>query len=578
MVVRAATALPIVVVVAVDPAGWYPFGPAKWAAVTVTVAVLTIGLVRRPELQLPAGAMALWAVLLLTGVIAAATAVDDRYSWLGTPERHFGLLTWVLLGVCFVAGAQLAPGDVRIVGRGGAVAALWLGMYSLVELWWGAPVDVAGTTSRLGGPFGSAAYLGAACCLLVPIAAGTALDRMAPVGWRVMGAAGALTAAVALVGSGARAAWFGAVVGVVVVAVASRRRAVLLAATGLAIVGLALVVARVPDIVEREHGAASRVDEWRLAAQVVVDHPVLGVGPEGYRVAVADAVDPGYERRYGRAVVPDRAHSGPLDVAATLGVPAVFVLFVLLGLVVAACWRWAREGPVRAGVATGVVAYFAGQLLLFPIAELDPLAWLLAGAAVGDAAGRIVTVRLPARRALVGASVVLLAGAFAFGVTDVAADRLAARAADGLGDPRAVADARRAAELRPDVFRLHLLEAAAAEATGTLAGVDEAIAAVATAARWTPDDPVVRRRGAEYLLRRAEITGGSQDIGAALVAWEGVVDGDRYCFECQLGLGRAAALAGDVPRARDAWQAAAALTDGDPRPRQLLAALDEMAP
>ena len=576
MVVRAAAALPVVVVVAVDPAGWYPFGPAKWAAVTVTVAVLVVGLVRRREVRLPVAAATLWAVLLLAGAIAAVTGRDDRYAWIGTPERHFGWLTWVLLGASFVAGAQLAPGDVRVVGRGCSVAALWVGAYSLGELWWGAPVDVSGTTSRLGGPFGSAAYLGAACCVLVPVAAGTALDRTAPVTWRLVGAAGAVSGTIALVGSGARAAWFGTAVGLVIIAIASRRRAVLLGAAALAIVGLAFVVARLPAIVEREHGAMSRVDEWRLAADVVVDHALLGVGPEGYRLAVADAVDAGYERSYGRAVVPDRAHSGPLDVAATLGVPAALVLFALLGLVVAACWRWARAGPVRAGVAAGVVAYFAGQLLLFPLAELDPLAWLLAGAAVGDAAWRVVTVRLPARRVLVGASGVLVVAAVALGVTDVAADRLAARAAGG--GQLALADARRAAELRPDVFRLHLLRAAAAEDTGTLAGVDEAITAVGAAARWTPDDPVVRRRDAEYRLRRAEITGRPDDVEAALVAWQDVVDGDRHCFECQLGLGRAAVLAGNVPRARDAWRAAAALTDVDPRPAQLLAALDEVTP
>jgi hypothetical protein len=39
-------ALPVLVVVAVDPGGWFPFGPAKWAVVSVTGALLLIGLGR----------------------------------------------------------------------------------------------------------------------------------------------------------------------------------------------------------------------------------------------------------------------------------------------------------------------------------------------------------------------------------------------------------------------------------------------------------------------------------------------------------------------------------------------------
>ena len=54
--------------------------------------------------------------------------------------------------------------------------------------------------------------------------------------------------------------------------------------------------------------------------------------------------------------------------------------------------------------------------------------------------------------------------------------------------------------------------------------------------------------------------------------WEALVDDDPLCYECLLGLGSAADLAGDAEQAEQAWRAAAALArDGDTRAADALA-------
>lgn len=571
-----AAVLPIAAVVAADPAGWNPFGPAKWAAVSTTVAVLALDLVRRRRWRVPTVAAVLWIVLLGLAVASALGAVDGWYAWVGTPERHFGVLTWVLLAVCFVGGAQLDGGHLIWIGRGSAVAAVWLGAYASVERWIGRPIDISTTTDRLGGPFGSAAYLGAACCLLVPIAAALAMDGCQPCAWRLVGAAGAALGAFALVGSGGRAAWLGMAVAAGVVVVVTRRRRLVVALAGLAALGTLVMLPRLADVVDREHGPWSRIDEWWVARDVVADHVWLGVGPEGYRVVVGAEIDAAYERSYGRDVMPDRAHSSLLDVGTTLGVPAAVVYAALVVLVMAGCVTWCRRAPLEMGLAVGVMAYFVGQLLLFPIAELDPFAWLVGGAVLAGT-GRVREVVIGARARMAGTGVAAAAAVAVIvsGVTDIAADRLARRAVDRLGTVAAVADAERAADLRPDLIRLQLLEAAAAEATGTLGGTDQAIASTERAGEWSPRDPVVRLRLAIYRSRRAEITGVDDDVAAALVAWQDLAGTDPNCFECQLGLGRAAAMADDAALAEAAWRRAVTLTDDDPRPAELLRELDE---
>ena len=95
--------------------------------------------------------------------------------------------------------------------------------------------------------------------------------------------------------------------------------------------------ARATSTFDLEHGTtAGRFDEWRIATRVIRAEPALGVGPEGYRVVFPQVVDAEYEREYGVAVYPDRAHNGILDVTLTGGLLAGLLYAALLVLALAA--------------------------------------------------------------------------------------------------------------------------------------------------------------------------------------------------------------------------------------------------
>lgn len=567
-------------VVAADPGGWYPFGTAKFTAVTVlvlTAAAAALWAGRRPALPKPV--VWLWADLLIWLALAAALGRDPLYAWIGTPERSLGWLMWLLFAVCCALGSTFSDDDVVRWRRWVVAAAVWCGGYTLVEAWWRQPIETSAVTDRLGGPFGSAAYLGAAACILIPISATSAFDARETAAWRVTAAIGTVACAVALVGSGARAAWVGIGVAALVAVVRFRpslRQLGVAVAVVVAVIGVgALAVAdRIGDVADRPQSATSRIDEWRLAGRVILERPVLGAGPEGYRTVVADGVTLDYERTYGREVLPDRAHSGPLDVAAIGGVPAAVFYVLLLGFVVAAAVQRTGHDLVYSGLALGVIAYVTQQLLLFPLAEFDPVMWLAAGMLVASPTAR----RRASRASRIGAIAVGTAAAavFAAGLVGLAADRAAERAG-GRAPADALVHARRAAELRPDVIRYQLLVAAAATATGTLAGVDEAIDAAGRAVDTSPHDPIALRTAAQARLDRARITGQDDDTAAAVAAWRRLVQDDPHCQQCQYGLGMAAALAGDVPLARASLERAALLSrPGDTRADDALAELDRV--
>lgn len=550
-------------VLVIDPSGLAPFGPARFAAVSVAALAATAfalhsggSLARRPTL--------VWAGLLAIVAVAAASGLDPLYAWIGTPERHFGALTWVLSLAGFVAGQLLGRRGAQFVVSATVLSVGVVGLWAVAESLGWEPISITGGGKRPVASLGSSAYLGAAMVLLVPVAAGVALDRARAARHRQAAALCAALGGVALVVSGARAAWVGALVAVVAVVIARRpglramRSWAVAGAIAVVVVALVAGVAgRVPDAFSEERGGiAGRVDEWRVASAVVVAHPLTGVGPEGYRIAFGTHVDDAYEIEHGRDPVPDRAHSAVLDVASTVGIPGLALYLVLLGAVGRFVVRALRKGPPwLAGLAAGLVGYVCQSAFLFPLAELDPLAWMLAGLVVAAVAvpAELRTVR-PARvmPAVVGALAVV---ALVAGGLDVAADRRAKQSLLALTSA-VTAPATTASELRPDALRYHLVDARVHEATGTLAGLGAAIDDLEAALDVSPLDPVARSERARLLLERGRASGDAKDLYKARAALERLADDDPRNAEVLLRLGLARSLAGEDAGAETAWLAA----------------------
>ena len=527
----ALAALAPVAMLAVDPGGWFPFGPVKWLAVsTLVLTGAALVLWTRP-LRVPELVRAGLLVLVGWMAVAAVAGEDPTAAWIGTPDRRFGVLTWGLCALVLVVGRSLdARVDGPVVVTGLLVAGAGVGVVATAEAL-GFEPDVLDVGTRLTGTFGSSAYLGAATALLLPVAVGVALGAGAR-RRRLVAAGTSALLLVACLGSGARAAWLGLLVAALAAAVAAwrelrdllgrhRARAAAAVLAGLAAVALLALATpvgpRLAALDDRDAaGGQGRLDEWRVATAVALDHLPFGVGPEGYRTVFAEGVDREYVQEHGRDELTDRAHSGPLDVLLAGGVPALAAWVLVAMVVTRSAWSLLRWAPAwQRGLAAGVVAHGTGQLLLFPVMELEPVAWLMAGLVLAarpvrllqrhgqPASGR----RRPVARPLVAALGLGAAAALVAGGLDVAADRRARTAADRLaaGDTDgALAAADDAADLRPDEVRLHLLAARAAVADdrGTLAALER----VADALDVSPRDPVALLERTRLLVARAEAT------------------------------------------------------------------------
>lgn len=528
----------------VDPGGLAPFGPVKWMAVPALVLATAAVALRRAgdrPIALARAPMLAWGAFGVVVVVAALFGVDRIYAWTGTPERHFGALTWGLCALAFVTGHAV---DKRAALAGAVAACGIAGAWAVAETLGWEPIALVGTGDRAVGPFGSSAYLGAALALLTPVAIGVAIDPAWSTRARRLSVAAAAAGSAGLVASGARAAWAGALVAALVAVWVRRPRVTPRVAAAVAVGAAAVVVAlalatgvagRVPDVVDdRQGGARGRIDEWRVATRVIARRPVLGVGPEGYRIAFGRSVGDAYERAHGRDPLPDRAHSAPLDVAATTGLFGLIAYGALVLATGAIVLRALRNAPpTLAGAAAGVLAYATQALFLFPIAELEPVAWLLAGALVATTDR---TLALRPRRWMPAVAAVLTVVALAAGALDVVADRRArALVAGDSNDPTG------AARLRPDALRYRLAAARELPPARAIAQLDRALDV-------SPRDPVVRSERARLLL--------DLDPARALTALRQLAQDDPNNAEVLLRLGTAHARVGNTDDAELAWKRA----------------------
>lgn len=165
---------------------------------------------------------------------------------------------------------------------------------------------------------------------------------------------------VALVVTNTRNAWIGTFLAVSVLLAIRNWKLVIIAPL---LAGLAFLVA--PGEVQRransmlnptDPASRDRIVMWKVGADMVRDHPVLGVGPERIQVLYPD-----YRQKYPEAVNANNPHlhNVPIQIAAERGLPALAVWIWFVVVAARDLWRQLRARIAPAVAATGLAALVA---------------------------------------------------------------------------------------------------------------------------------------------------------------------------------------------------------------------------
>ena len=347
-------------------------------------------------------------------LVAAASLLTTVH-----PAHVVDALADLAIGVAVLVGWSLAL-DVRALRRMldaalvPAAALAVVGILQLHQIW--QPMVFAeapeaerlAVTSLAGNPGDLAAVL---VLPLLVAQAGLREARGWRLGWRLLVLA---LCTYALAGTQTLTSLVAAAAGSAVLwaALLPRRRVVAAAAATVAV--LLLLVALVAPLRQRveflwqsvtvgdglNEVLSGRLDAWRVAARLLADHPLAGVGFGAYRAEFG----PAKLRRLGEGTPFFTGHVNPsfasahdeyLEVGADLGWPGLAALAWGIALVVRAVWRAGRRfAPADRALAWGglvalallALGYFPFRLGPVAFPALAWLAWLFAGESAEEAA------------------------------------------------------------------------------------------------------------------------------------------------------------------------------------------------
>lgn len=382
------------------PLCWLPGGFARFvlAKLLVTALAVTAAALCRPVGALPRPLVMIgfaWAVCFVLAAVAGDTPVA---SLVGRWPRYEGLLTLGLYGATCWTGARVVDrseaGTRRLTTVVGAMA-LGLAAVSVLDVLGVSPLGPS-PADRSGSVLGNATDQGAVAMMAALLLAGAVLrprqqgDRLIH-GWAVA----ALVAALITVGiSGSRTALALTFVGLMTFTVRQVRTALghrragvgrtLTWASGLVAL-LGVVVLLVPTTRNRFLGlgtAEGRLHQWRLTLDLVLDHPVLGLGGSRYVDAFLAYEDAAFVDFTGPRQLADSPHSVLLQVLVAGGLVLLALTALGVYVVVRRVGEALRGHPELFPAVVAVAAYLALTCVNFTTAGPSCLAALLLGTAI----------------------------------------------------------------------------------------------------------------------------------------------------------------------------------------------------
>jgi len=393
-------------------------------------------------------------------------AVNHNVAIFGTYDRWEGLLTIITYALLFWLAVQFISGEPDARGL------TWSLLFSGYLI--GAAAILQGGFGLLGGGYfhqgangpiradvtlANPDFLGIFLAMLLPVAFAKMISRR-PAFNRVLAANLVVVLALGLLLTFTRAAWIGAVIGVVVVLVLRRGRfhvvplVSFVVAVAIAVVLIAAIrpagsqtafggalVARIASIADLSAGTeASRIKTWQDTIPLIASRPLVGYGPDTFGL-----VYPKFESVTHGLTLWDKPHEETLGVAATQGVIGLLAYLWIIVAFIRAFWT---GRSLRGAVALfgGWVAYQIGTQVNFSYIPTAFAFWLFAAAAIvtwGPAVTPVRVTAFPRRMAMpVVAGAALLLAALA--IPSVAfpyladADYYASQATGDLGQARSL--------------------------------------------------------------------------------------------------------------------------------------------
>jgi O-antigen ligase len=602
-VVAGAWAVPLVML----PAGGNAFGPPKamvlaWSSVCVLLGFVLeparsaeiLGAVRRTRVGLSA------AVLVAVATVSTLFAPVLRTAVLGSYPGYRGLVLLLACGVIGLGGASVILRD-RSLHTVTRSSSLCLALVALIAV--GEQLGLPPAMLKLEGAVraisttGNASNLGVLVVILLPLAVKGALDDSRVV-WRTVGGVATAGGALALVWTLSRGAWIAAIIAALIAvafmvlarrgpaakvsggrsAARGRLAAAVVAAMLLATIMMPPVLSRARTLLDTGSPTAVwRLSTWESAVQMIWSRPLVGFGPDGFRLGYLAFKAPGQDDGRLGYLPAEAAHNLVLDSGVALGIPGL-VAMLALGLAVVRVLVTPGSGKVgtgreRATIASGLVGGIVALQFHYVTMDTGPIMAVLIGVVLAWEADRSADATAAVRVAgslrpglllttvLFGIWAVVATGLF---FADSSTGRALIRTEAGSpweAERAGVAGAARLAPREPAIARAAGRAAGRAlDAAPASQALDDGAASYTRAVTLSPGDPFILVEQAAFYMRAAGRLLDPDLLGPAEEAARNAESLDPSSGMPPASLGRIALMGGDAAGALQPLEKAVGLS------------------
>jgi O-antigen ligase len=537
---------------------WNPFGyrtsPAIPTAVGGLFAIVLVTLAMRSRAVGWHRSVLVMLVAVVAAGLSALASKAPLIGLLGAAGRSSGVLSITLGLIAFVAGLSVgADARRRDAALVAVAAASWVFAAMTLAGRFGLAIVPDPGGGRGSGPLGSAAMSGGALALLLPVSfAVLATSRSARLQQTTMCGCGLVL--VALISTGARAAWLGTLVSAMIAMLylyrTRKSSARTLGFVALVVVGVSFVTAmslgvlsRVSAVSESNGTAAGRGALWVGGIRSVPDVWLLGTGPDQQQRVLPRHLDESFERRFNDVVVTDRAHNELIDLLLAVGLIGM-VPMIAAWVLIARTLVKNRADLTTVALGCGLLAYVVHMMFNFSVPQVGLVALLIAGVAVAPGC----RVLAPSVRPIIPACVAGVALLSPL-VRDALADQALSVGIDAerRGD---IAGARSAYQSGESLTPWQPVQAeVVARFELRAGGAESALAAAERARRRSGNDPRWRELEADLLLASGRFEQAAQ-------WYRDLIQVDARKSSLFEGLGHAQAALGQKADARTAFEQA----------------------
>jgi O-antigen ligase len=377
-------------------------------------------------------------ILLMLGIIFLATIFSPQRLnaiW-GTYERGLGLIAWLTFGTYFFL--LLLHLDKKWIERGLKLSVLGttlIALYGISQKFGLDPIFANFNTDYLEGrifsTLGNPDFLAQ---LLAPIIALTvffAWTKKKP-----LYVIPTIIMFIALLQTGSRASFLALIFGLAffVFLLIKKKKQLLMISAALLFVFVLGIKLGLPTLdrfelnSENFRSVESRLVIWGVATQAILNHPILGLGPDNFEIHFPEYMQPDfYYLEDNLHISADRAHNETLEMGLIGGLPLMLLYLALIAWVLHHSIKNPNKKSLSSGISLGLLIIFAqNQLTFSQTAHFTLTFFLLAGLIITTANPQTATWRPTKPFLYFGTTAILLFLLFTF--DEVINDRLSAEA------------------------------------------------------------------------------------------------------------------------------------------------------